>query len=105
MSGQPSGDVDESAGEQIDVEHIGTIALLCRCEQIEQQRRQAGPVQHVGHQAVTWAVPTAAAAMRKNHDAGRVVGNGEMPRHRSVPGDQYLDFLVAQHRCALDVAG
>ena len=99
MGGQPAGDVDESPGEQADVEHVGPVALLGRCEQVEQQGAQTRPVENAGDIPVAWTVPTTATAVREYHYPAGPFGNREVARHRHGPGLD-PDLLVAQGRVA-----
>ena len=80
---QPAGDLDKAAGEQLDVEDVRPVDLLGGREQIEEQRSQAGAVEHVRDVPVTWAVTAAAAAVGEQHEPARVFRNGEMPGERS----------------------
>jgi hypothetical protein len=48
LGAQPSGDPGQAAGEQADVEHVGPVEFLLGGEQVEQERAQAGVVQHAG---------------------------------------------------------
>ena len=56
MGATPRGGTDQPAGQPADVEQPPAIGLLGR-QQIEQQRRQLGLVQRIGHVAVPWLRP------------------------------------------------
>ena len=97
LAGQPAGDVDQPARQQLDVEDVGAVAFLVRGEQVEQQRGEPGPVQHLGHVAVAGAVAAAAAAVGENHDPRGCSGIVRCPATVTASGG-HLDFLIAQQR-------
>jgi hypothetical protein len=76
--GEPIGCVDEPLSEQVDVE-----AQLCRArvddflvqhQQVDQQGRQLRLVEHARDISIAGAVPTAAAAVREEHDRPGFLG-------------------------------
>jgi hypothetical protein len=73
----------EPPGQQLDVEDVATVPRLDFGQQIEQQRADAGVLQHPGNQLVAGAMTAAAAAMRKNHDGAAASRQDE----RSGQGD------------------
>ena len=85
LGAQPAGDVGEPAGEQVDVEHVGPVALLVGGEQVEEQRAKPGLVEHAGDVAVAGAVAAAAAAVGEHHDPGGRLGNERCPASTTAP--------------------
>ena len=86
LAGQPAGDVDQPASQQLDVEDVGAVAFLGWGEQVEQQGGQPSPVQHLGHVPIAGAVPAASAAVREHNDPRSVLGDREMPGHHHRSG-------------------
>lgn len=78
---QPFGDVEESAGQQPDVEHVGAVGFFGRSEQVEKQSRQTRCVQHLGDIAVADAVPAASAAVNEHHYTSGILGDREIAVH------------------------
>ncbi|MEY2958627.1 MAG: hypothetical protein RLZZ01_1195, partial [Actinomycetota bacterium] len=68
----PSDDVDESIRQQFDVEHARATTLLVGGEEIEQQGREPGVDQEVGHEAVPWAVAAAPGPVSEHDDSDRI---------------------------------
>ena len=74
---RPGGGFAEAAGEQLDVEHVGAVALFMRRQQVEQQGRDAGLAQRLGDMLIAWTQAPAAAAVGKDHEADRLRRNAE----------------------------
>src|SRR5438105_10923463 len=74
------------SGEQTDVEPQprGTVVddFLLRRQQIDQQRREAVLIEHVGDVPVARAQTAAAAAVREDDESDRLRGNGEIAIER-----------------------
>src|SRR2546423_56710 len=81
-------------GEQADVEtELGRAqvdALLVAREQIDQQRADAAPPQHVGDVAVPRAEAARPAAVREHHQTARAVGNQQIAFQGDAAG-VYVD--------------
>ena len=73
---QFAGDVEQTAGEQANVEHVAPLPFLLGSEEVEQQRAQTGGVQYRGDISTARAVPRATAAMREHNKSMGVVGHG-----------------------------
>lgn len=63
---RPAGRADEPIVEQPDVEDVGTVHLLLDGEQVQEQRREAAPVESGGDLAVARAQPVGAAAVSED---------------------------------------
>ena len=74
---RPGGGFAEAAGEQLDVEHVGAVALFMRRQQVEQQGRDAGLAQRLGDMLIAWTQAPAAAAVGEDHEADRLRRNAE----------------------------
>jgi hypothetical protein len=61
----------QSSGQQLDVEHLGAVALFGRGEQVHQRGGQPAVVEEVGDLAVAGAVAAAAGAVGEDHDPDR----------------------------------
>ena len=89
----PGRHLGQPPGQQLDVEHVGAVALLARGEQVEQQRRQPGMLQHTGHVPVARAVPAAAAAVHE-HDQTHAHPPARSGARQPHPPGGHLDLLV-----------
>ena len=94
LGAQPSGHLDQAAGEQADVEHVGPVPFLLGGEQVEQQRAQAGILQNAGDMLVARAVPAAAAAVDEHHNPWGACRHGQVAGQPDGAG-LGLDFLTA----------
>jgi hypothetical protein len=97
LGAEPGGGIDEAAGQEVDVEHVGPVVLLAGGEQVEQQGAEARLVQDVGDVAVAGAVAAAAAAVREHDHPGGVLGQGEVPAEVDRPS-VHVDLCVADRR-------
>ena len=100
---QPLARADEAVGEQADVEaevrRAQVDALLIAREQIDQQRADAAPPQHVGDVAVPRAEAARPAAVREHHQTARAVGDQQIAFQGDAAG-VYVDeafFDVCAH--------
>jgi ABC-2 type transporter len=92
----PVGQGGQPRREQVDVEPEPAgprVQLLFPGgEQVGQDGGQAGGLQFVGHVAIAWAVPAAAAAVREQHDSTLRLGWAAYGAH--VPGRTALALAV-----------
>ncbi len=97
----PIGRRAEPFGEEADVEAQMPGANIDRFffarEQIEEQRGEAGVVQDPGDEAVTLAMPAAAAAVSKEDDATRGVRHGQIALEL-WPARGNFDFARGVHK-------
>src|SRR5262245_28109961 len=74
--GRPGGDLRDSPREQvhIETERGGALidALFLWRQEVKEQRAETSSADDLGHVLIPWAVPTAAAAVRKEHQAARL---------------------------------
>jgi hypothetical protein len=57
---------------------LGFSFFLAGCKQIEKQSSQACLTQCPRHKLIPGTVPTASAAMRKDHNALRIIGDHDV---------------------------
>ena len=97
MGPQPRSDLAETASQQLDVEHVGPVALLFDAQQVEQQGGKPSSVEHVGDEPVAGAVAAATAAMGEYDRPDGLLGNRQVTAQPYRTG-QHVDLLVAYRR-------
>ena len=90
---EPFGGLDQTPGEQIDVEHVPSVRLFPEGQQIEQERRQTGLSQLGSDIRVPRAVAAAPAPMGEDDDPGVVGWHCQVSTQPNRP-EIDLDVLV-----------
>ena len=92
-SGQPAGRPDQTLGQQVDVEDVGSILLLGRCQQIEQQCGQTRVIEYLCDITIPGAAAAASTPVGEHDDPHGPVGHGEVSGHSCSRG-RHRDILA-----------